>query len=1174
MQMEYEIIGKIGESGDDNCIKESSHFEQATEFLSQLTTLLRDQVTTLVNDAHQIETNNDDDTKQERILANLIDLINPYQEQPFLLDPHLENMVKPIIELLRTYIKTTNVQGFKFSNDAQSKPDFIQVPKKIKRLFILLYYMMKIRGFKTIVKFFTHEVSDLEPTFYFMAAQNPQDYTGWETRYVLLIWLSLICMIPFDLKTVDSLAVAEENKFPLMNHMIELSKFYLKATGKERDGAAVLLSRLLTRRDIAELYLADYIKWAQDDLGNDKDVFAIIGILTSLCAIYKLGQRQTLLPTLESVWPCLNLLEGNQLFANNALFRKMFVKLAQRIGLCYLKPKVASWRYQRGSRSLKDNLEVLSKTTNIDPSNVHQSLENEKDDDEEVPQQLEEIIEILLNGLRSKDTVVRWSAAKGIGRIAQRLPRELADDVIGSLFELFSENTYTNNGVLELSAVSDHTWHGVCLAIAELARRGLLLPERLSEALKFDQKRGSHSIGAHVRDAACYVCWSFARAYAPEIIAPFVEELANSLVVVSVFDREVNVRRASSAAFQENVGRQGIFPHGIEIITTADYFTVGNRVNAFLDISVKIAEFVEYRYHLIDHLSKQTISNWDKSMRVLGSKALHNLTHLDLDYFINNVLPFLIPQALSPEAFTRHGALLAIGEICLAWSNLQKDDKSWIERHKDLIMNIANIIESLPEKVFSDFGSEVTVQAAVSHITSLAKAGWPVTDEVLKKWKSIVYDLLSRKDEVGQEIAKHAVEALVEQYGIDKSEIDIYPSNKKKYLILFYCYLLFSFTLALGVIPYNKIPECLDCAIDSLILSTKIQETKIWNDPETRRNAIISLATILSSKPVFDKIINAYFMGLEDYSTDQRGDVGSWVREACMNGFSEVCSLIALLDLNESDCEPWLSDELSIKIFSNLLKQSVERIDKIRSCAGRILLEFLYMKASSGDKEVYLFNLPDREILQSILPKDEEIYWASPPDLYPKMIKLLTLKEYRFNLLVGLVIAAGGINESLVRYSSSTLLDFANKLPITSMPLKDSSLSLLDFANELLNIFHQNEKQDRISIPLLEVLDFLCGMTSLGGIVRNRSLYQLLSLLVHSFPKIRRLTADQLYLTLAGSVEDESEEILNIEDILVNTDWDSPVSQLKELRNQLYPLLGLKKPNFKTSNTNTTSSAS
>lgn len=43
----------------------------------------------------------------------------------------------------------------------------------------------------------------------------------------------------------------------------------------------------------------------------------------------------------------------------------------------------------------------------------------------DVPEELEDIVEALLCGLRDRDTVVRWSAAKGIGRITERLPQEL-----------------------------------------------------------------------------------------------------------------------------------------------------------------------------------------------------------------------------------------------------------------------------------------------------------------------------------------------------------------------------------------------------------------------------------------------------------------------------------------------------------------------------------------------------------------------------------------------------------------------------------------------------------------------------------------------------------------------------------------------------------------------------
>lgn len=64
--------------------------------------------------------------------------------------------------------------------------------------------------------------------------------------------------------------------------------------------------------------------------------------------------------------------------------------------------------------------------------------------------------------------------------------------------------------------------------------------DKLSEqALHYDVRRGPHSVGSHVRDAAAYVCWAFGRAYYHADMRNILEQLAPHLLTVASYDREV-----------------------------------------------------------------------------------------------------------------------------------------------------------------------------------------------------------------------------------------------------------------------------------------------------------------------------------------------------------------------------------------------------------------------------------------------------------------------------------------------------------------------------------------------------------------------------------------------------------------------------------------------------------
>ena len=61
-----------------------------------------------------------------------------------------------------------------------------------------------MRGYKTIVRFVPHEVADLEPLVALLMSIDAAEHASWQVAYSLMVWLSMVVMVPFDLAVIDS----------------------------------------------------------------------------------------------------------------------------------------------------------------------------------------------------------------------------------------------------------------------------------------------------------------------------------------------------------------------------------------------------------------------------------------------------------------------------------------------------------------------------------------------------------------------------------------------------------------------------------------------------------------------------------------------------------------------------------------------------------------------------------------------------------------------------------------------------------------------------------------------------------------------------------------------------------------------------------------------------------
>lgn len=329
-----------------------------------------------------------------------------------------------------------------------------------------------------------------------------------------------------------------------------------------------------------------------------------------------------------------------------------------------------------------------------------------------------------------------------------------------------------------------------------------------------------------------------------------------------------------------------------------------------------------------------------------------------------------------------------------------------------------------------------------------------------------------------------------------------------------------------------------------------------------------------------------YLTALRDYSTDSRGDVGAWVREAALIGLGQ-------LTLSTAQLVPdFLDEALVTHIVGGILQQAAEKIDRVRVAAGRVFAQLLHSNAPR------IPNIPQHDDLVCVFPEKEllALNWATAMDVFPRLAQLLSFPAYCEHVLLGLVVSVGGLTESLVKHSSISLLEYLRQIKMEQLTL---------FASTLLLVFKAHQKNDRVTVALLKTADLLlsngcleaaevpedrsfavqflelckaeisrcgdakklitsvavfCGLLQFAS-VRRGCLSQLAILLGHKYPRVRRATADQLYIAIV--TYDDLVDAANLDEVMIalsETMWDADINEVRLIRNNLCQLLGVPPP--------------
>lgn len=508
--------------------------------------------------------------------------IEPFQGEPQLLDAKLKILLPPVVDAYLSFLTLPARQSSKHLGTETG-------------VCSILYTLCKVRGAKVVVGFFNNEPRYLEPILEALervVTASDGGTTEWQVPYVLLLWLSHLLLTPFDLMSISNKPgpIKLEDQWPsapkdlpsLTARVLTVGLAFLSSPTKAQDAAAAMLVRLTIRPDVQKFRLADAL--AKERLptlqsrAGSQNTYSNLGSLRFVAGVASSAELNHLVPEIyRSCQKAFDEADDSALSAN-AVTKKLIIKVFRNIAILSLRSAAAD-----------GPLLSFLQTSDV----------------------LESVIDYLLRSLADKDTPVRYAAAKAISLIILELEPAMGYEVIQAILDTFKEDIPRYATTVDLATANPLKWHGLTLALSHILFKRSASTEQLPDildalisALQFQQRTATGSaIGTNVRDAANFGIWSLARRYTTTELFPVeihslhlsvratedvsvIQHLATQLILTACLDPAGNIRRGASAALQELVGRHPDQVHaGIALVQIVDYLAVSLRSRAMIQVA-------------------------------------------------------------------------------------------------------------------------------------------------------------------------------------------------------------------------------------------------------------------------------------------------------------------------------------------------------------------------------------------------------------------------------------------------------------------------------------------------------------------------------------------------------------------------------------------------------------